>query len=53
MYLEETNPLLLNHLTLADRLHSYLTLLDEQAKECCQMLIQQMVEAEDVSENLK
>jgi hypothetical protein len=28
-YLEETNPLLLNHLILTGRLHTYLTDLDE------------------------
>lgn len=32
-YLEETNPLLLNHLILTGRLHTYLADLDEQAKD--------------------
>lgn len=32
-YLEETNPLLLNHLILTGRLHSYLANLNEQAQE--------------------
>lgn len=31
LYLEETNPLLLNHLTLTGKLHSYLADLSEQA----------------------
>lgn len=53
VYLEETNPLLLNHLTLTGRLHTYLADLDEQAKERCRMLIQQMADAEGVTEELK
>ena len=52
-YLEETNPLLLNHLILTGRLHTYLADLDEQAKERYRMLIRQMVAAEGVSEDLK
>ena len=52
-YLEETNPLLFNHLTLTGRLHTYLADLDEQAKERYHMLIQQMVAAEGVTEDLK
>lgn len=31
-YLEETNPFLLNHLTLAGKLHTYLANLNEQAQ---------------------
>lgn len=52
-YLEETNPLLLNHLILTGRLHTYLADLDEQAKERCQVLIQQIAAAEGVTEELK
>ena len=52
-YLEETNPLLLNHLTLMGRLHTYLADLDEQAKERCRVLIRQMAAAEGVTEDLK
>jgi len=52
-YLEETNPLLFNHLTLTGRLHACLADLDEQAKERCRMLIQQMADAEGVTEDLK
>ena len=52
-YLEETNPLLLNHLILTGRLHTYLADLDEQAKERCRMLIQLMAVAEGVTEDLK
>ena len=52
-YLEETNPLLLNHLILTGRLHTYLADLDEQAKERCRVLIQQMAAAEGVTEELK
>ena len=52
-YLEEVNPLLLNHLTLTGRLHTYLADLDEQAKKRCRMLIQQMADVEGVTEGLK
>ena len=52
-YLEETNPLLLNHLTLTGRLHTYLADLDEQAKKRCRILIQQLAAAEGVTEELK
>ena len=52
-YLEETNSLLLNHLILTGKLHNYLSDLDEQAKERCRVLIQQMAIAEGVTEDLK
>jgi len=52
-YLEETNPLLLNHLILTGRLHTYLADLDEQAKERYRVLIRQMAAAEGVTEELK
>ena len=47
VYLEEVNPLLLNHLILTGKLHSYLADLNEQAQE------RQMMEAEGVTEDLK
>ena len=52
-YLEETNPLLLNHLTLTGRLHTYLADLDEQAQERCRLIIRQMTAAEGVTKDLK
>ena len=52
-YLEETNPLLLNHLTLTGRLHTYLADLDEQAKERSRVLIRQLAATEGVTEDLK
>ena len=52
-YLAELNPLLLNHLILTGKLHTYLADLDEQAKERCRVLIQQMAAAEGVTEDLK
>ena len=52
-YLEETNPLLLNHLILTGRLYVHLADLDKQAKERCQVLIRQMAAAEGVTEELK
>ena len=52
-YLEETNPLLLNHLILTGRLHTYLADLDEQAQDRCRLIIRQMAATEGVTENLK
>ena len=52
-YLEETNPLLLNHLILTGRLHTYLADLDGQTKERCQVLVQQIAATEGVTEDLK
>ena len=51
-YLEETNPLLLNHLILTGRLHAYLADLDEQAQDRYRLIIKQMA-AEGVTEDLK
>ena len=51
-YLEETNPLLLNHLILTGRLHTYLADLNEQAQNRCRLTIKQMA-AEGVTEDLK
>jgi hypothetical protein len=53
VYLEETNPLLLNHLILTGRLHTYLADLDEQAQDRCRLIIRQMAATEGVTENLK
>ena len=52
-YLEETNPLLLNHLILTGRLHTYLADLNEQAQNRCRLIIRQMATAEGVAEDLK
>ena len=52
-YLKETNPLLLNHLILTGRLHTYLADLDEQAQDCYRLIIRQMATAEGVTEELK
>ena len=51
-YLEETNLLLLNHLILTGRLHTYLADLNEQAQNRCRLIIRQMA-AEGVTEELK
>lgn len=53
VYLEEVNPLLLNHLILTGKLHSYLADLNEQAQERYRHIIRQMMEAEGVTEDLK
>ncbi len=52
-YLEEANPLLLNHLTLTGKLHIYLADLNEQAQNRHRLIVQQMMEAEGVTEDLK
>ena len=52
-YLEETNLLLLNHLILTGRLHTYLADLNEQAQNRCRLIIRQMAAAEGVTEELK
>ena len=52
-YLEETNPLLLNHLILTGRLHTYLADLDEQAQDRYRLIIRQMAASEGVTEDLK
>ena len=52
-YLEQTNPLLLNHLILTGRLHIYLADLNEQAQDRYRLIIRQMAAAEGVTEELK
>lgn len=52
-YLEATNPLLLNHLILTGKLHSYLADLNEQAQNRCRLIVEQMAAAEGVTEDLK
>lgn len=52
-YLEETTPLLLNHLILTGKLHTYLADLDEQAQNRRRLIIRQMAAAEGVTEELK
>ena len=52
-YLEETNPLLLNHLILTNKLHTYLAELNEQAQYRYRLIIRQMATAEGVTEELK
>jgi hypothetical protein len=52
VYLEETNPLLLNHLILTGRLHTCLADLDEQAQDRCRLIIRQMATIEGVTEDL-
>lgn len=52
-YLEKTNPLLLNHLILTGKLYTYLADLNEQAQGRYRFIVQQMMEAEGVTEDLK
>lgn len=53
VYLEETNPLLLNHLILTGKLHTYLADLNEQAQARYRRIVRQMMEAEGATEGLK
>ena len=52
-YLEDTNPLLLNHLILTGRIFTYLANLNEQAQYRYQRIVRQMMEAEGVTEDMK
>lgn len=54
-YQEETNPLLLNHLILTGRFHAYLADLNEQEQEQerYRHVVRQMMEAENLTEDLK
>lgn len=52
-YLRITNPGLLNELILSGRLWTYLADLNEQATDRCNRIIRQMMEAEQISEDLK
>jgi len=52
-YLEETNPLLLNHLALTGKLHTYLVGLNEQAQDRYRLIIRLMAETEGVTDGLK
>lgn len=52
-YLEDTNPLLLNHLVLTGRIFTYLADLNEQAQDRYRHIVRQMMEAEGVTEDMK
>ena len=52
-YLKNYRPLLYNELLLSGKLHTILTDLDEQAAERCRLIIQEMVQAEGITEELK
>jgi len=52
-YLEEQHPVRYNQLVLSGELGSYLAKLDEQAEDQFALIIQQMQEAEGVTEALK
>ena len=52
-YLEDTNPLLLNHLILTGHIFTYLADLNEQAQDRYRRIVRQMVEAEGVTEDMK
>ena len=52
-YLEDTNPLLLNHLVLTGRIFTYLADLNEQAQDRYRRIVRQMMEAEGVTEDMK
>ena len=52
-YLKTHRPLLYNELLLSGRLHTILADLDEQANERCCLIVQQMAQAEGITEELK
>ena len=52
-YLKEHHPIRYNQLVLSAELGSYLSKLDEQAEEQLALIVQQMQEAEGVTETLK
>ena len=52
-YLEDTNPLLLNHLVLTGCIFTYLADLNEQAQDRYRRIVRQMMEAEGVTEDMK
>ena len=52
-YLKSCRPLLYNELLLSGRLHTILADLDEQAAERYRLIVQQMAQAEGITEELK
>lgn len=52
-YLKTYRPLLYQSLLLSGRLHTILSDLDEQADERCCLIVQQMAQAEGITEELK
>ena len=52
-YLEEHDPMIFNDLLLTGQLWTYLAELNEQAQSRLQMIIRQMQEAENVTDELK
>ena len=52
-YLKNYRPLLYNELLLSGRLQTILADLDEQAAERCRLIVQQMAQAEGITEELK
>ena len=52
-YLKSYRPVLYQSLLLSGRLHTILADLDEQAAERCRLIVQQMAQAEGITEALK
>ena len=52
-YLKNCRPFLYNELLLSGRLQTILADLDEQAAERCRLIVQQMAQAEGITEELK
>ena len=52
-YIKEHHPILFNDLVLSGQLWTYLADLNEQAQERLSLIVDQMKEAEDVTEELK
>ena len=52
-YLKEYRPALYNALLLSGKLNAYLTGIDQQAQELMDTIIQQMAEAQEITETMK
>ena len=52
-YLKTYRPLLYNELLLSGKLHTILADLNEQAAERCRLIVQQMAQAEGITEEMK
>lgn len=52
-YLEENHPVRYTVLLLSGKLNGYLAEIDQQAKKQLELIVQQMAEREDVTEELK
>jgi len=52
-YIKQHHPVLYTSLVVSEKLHSYLAEIDQRANEMLDLLIKQMAEREDITEQLK